>query len=74
MIDYTEIIKYIKPITTEISILKSVVESSVTNNNTVDPLVVFFQDDDNKSAVVGFPKPDSLEDTIVKFSEVIYTI
>ena len=72
MIDYKEITKYFKPITTEISILKSVVESSVTTSNTVDPLVVFFQDDDNKSAIVGFLKTDSLEDTIVKFSEVMH--
>ena len=65
MIDYTEIIKYIKPITTEISILKSVVESSVTNNNTVDPLVVFFQDDDNKSAI-------ALQVSLMRISSVLF--
>ena len=72
MIDYTEVIKSCKEINTEISILRSVVESSATTNTIVDPLVIFFQDDDSRSVVIGFHKPNSLEDTIVRFSEVMH--
>lgn len=70
MTDYTKLIEVCKPIVSEISVIKSVVESSI--NKEIDPLVIFFKDEEIKTTVVGFNKLSTFEDNILRFSEILH--
>ena len=70
MTDYTKLIEICNPIVAEISVIKSVVESSTTRS--IDPLVIFFKDENVKTTLVGFSKLPSFEDNILRLSEIMH--